>query len=60
MAKPLEFRPHSYFVDFTSRAPFYIMTSLPAFIKVGKTPADPDPTSSTPHHSNFDDVQNMP
>ena len=39
MAKPLEFRPHSYFVDFTSRAPFYIMTSLPAFIKVGKTPA---------------------
>ena len=37
--QPLEFRPHSYFVDFTSRAHFYIMTSLPAFIKVGKTPA---------------------
>ena len=34
-----EFRPHSYFVDFTSRALFYIMTSLPAFVKVGKTPA---------------------
>ena len=30
---------HSNFVDFTSRALFYIMTSLPAFIKVGKTPA---------------------
>ena len=37
--QPLEFRPHSYFVDFTSRALFYIMTSLPAFVKVGKTPA---------------------
>jgi hypothetical protein len=36
--QPLEFRPHSYFVDFTSLALFYIMTSLPAFIKVGKTP----------------------
>ena len=37
--QPLEFRPHPYFVDFTSHALFYIMTSLPAFIKVGKTPA---------------------
>ena len=38
-SQPLEFRPHSYFVDFTSHALFYIMTSCPAFIKVGKTPA---------------------
>ena len=38
-SQPLEFRPHSYFVDFTSHTLFYIMTSLPAFIKVGKTPA---------------------
>jgi hypothetical protein len=38
-SQQLEFRPHSYFVDFTSHALFYIMTSLPAFIKVGKTPA---------------------
>jgi hypothetical protein len=30
---------HSNFVDFTSRALFYIMTSLPAFVKFGKTPA---------------------
>ena len=37
--QPIEFRPHSYFVDFTSRALFYIMTSLPTFVKVGKTPA---------------------
>jgi hypothetical protein len=37
--QPLEFRPHLYFVDFMSHALFYIMTSLPAFIKVGKTPA---------------------
>ena len=37
--QPLEFSPHSYFVDFTSHALFYIMTSLPAFVKVGKTPA---------------------
>ena len=34
--QPLEFRPHSYFVDFTSHALFYNMTSLPAFVKVGK------------------------
>ena len=37
--QPLEFRPHSYFVDFTSRALFHIMSSLPTFVKVGKTPA---------------------
>ena len=37
--QPLEFRPHSYFVDFTLYALFYIMTSLPAFVKVVKTPA---------------------
>ena len=37
--QPLEIRPHLYFVDFTSHTLFYIMTSLPAFIKVGKTPA---------------------
>jgi hypothetical protein len=37
--QPLEFRPHSYFVDFTSHSLFYIMTSLPAFIKVEKIPA---------------------
>jgi hypothetical protein len=30
---------HSNFVDFMSRSLFYIMTSLPAFLKVGKTPA---------------------
>ena len=30
---------HSNFVDFTSRALFYIMTSLPTFIKVGGNPA---------------------
>ena len=33
------FVPHSYFVDFTSHTLFYIKTSLPAFVKVGKTPA---------------------
>ena len=37
--QPLKFRPHSYFVDFTLSALFYNMTSLPAFVKVGKTPA---------------------
>jgi hypothetical protein len=36
--QPLEFRPHSYFVDFTSHALFYIMTSFPAFVKVGGNP----------------------
>ena len=35
--QPLEFRPHSFFIDFTSHALFYIMMSLPAFVKVGKT-----------------------
>ena len=30
---------HSNFVDFTSHALFHIMTSLPAFIKVGEIPA---------------------
>ena len=43
VCQPLEFCPHSYFVDFTSHALFYIMTSLPAFIKVGKTPATQNP-----------------
>ena len=38
--QPLKFRPHLYFVNFTSHALFYIMTSLPAFVKVGKTPAN--------------------
>ena len=35
--QPLEFRPHSYFIDFTLHVLFYIMMSLPAFVKVGKT-----------------------
>ena len=36
--QPFKFRPHSYFVDFTSRTLFYIMTSLPVLVKAGKTP----------------------